>query len=122
LKSVVAVAVSLNLVIALFCFYVAWRLWRLTQTLGAVADALVTWERNTHNTLNPTVIPPAILLGQSGTARLRGRYAQLQIQLQRLQQVMALASMLPLASRWIGIGSSPRRLGLRGKVARAKKR
>lgn len=118
----IAVAVSLNLVIALFCFYVAWRLWRLTQTLGAVADALTNWERNTHNTLNPAVIPPAILLGQRGTAQLRGRYAQLQRQLQRLQQAIALVGLLPLANRWLGVGSRPRRLSLGSQVARAKKR
>lgn len=118
----IAVAISLNLGIALFCFYVAWRLWRLTHSLGAVADALVNWERNTHNTLDSTVIPPAILLGQSGTARLRGSYGQLSRQLSRLQQVMALVSLLPLASRWTGIGSRPSRLSRHSQVARAKKR
>ena len=117
----ITVAVSLNLVIALFCFYVAWRLWRLSKTLGAVADSLVIWERNTHGTLNPAVIPPAILLGQSGTARLRGRYAQLHLQLRRLQQVLAVISMLPSASRWLGLGKRSR-LSSGAQVARAKKR
>jgi hypothetical protein len=119
---VIAVAVSLNLAIALFCFYVAWRLWRLAQTLGAVADAMVVWERSTHNTLNPAVIPPAILLGQRSTARLRGRYAQLQRQLQQLQQVVSVVRLIPVASRWVRLGARPRRFSLRGQVARAKKR
>lgn len=118
----IAVAVSLNLAIALFCFYVAWRLWRLAQTLGAVADAMVVWERSTHKILNPAVIPPAILLGQRGTARLRGRYAQLQRQLQQLQQVVAVLSRIPMASRWVGLGTRPRRFSPGRQVARAKKR
>lgn len=118
----IAVAVSLNLGIALFCFYLTWRLWRLAQTLGAVADSLVSWERSTHNTLNPAVIPPAILLGQRGTARLRGRYAQLQRQLHQLQQVVSVMRLIPMASRWVRLGPRPRRFSPRGQVARAKKR
>lgn len=107
----IAVAVSLNLVIALFCFYVAWRLWRLSKTLGAVADALVNWERNGHNILNPAVIPPAILRGQSGTAYLRQSYSLLQFQLLRLEQVMGVVGLLPMANRWLrmrGRRPSPR--------------
>jgi hypothetical protein len=98
---VIAVAITLNLAIALFCFYVAWRLWRLSKTLGAVADALVLWERNTHRTLNPAVVPPAILQGQAGTAQLRLRYGQLQRQLQLLDQGMAVVGLLPMAHRWL---------------------
>lgn len=99
----IAVAVSLNLVIALFCFYVAWRVWRLSKTLGAVADSLASWERSAHNILNPAVIPPAILRGQSGTAYLRQSYGLLQFQLQRLEQVMGVVRLLPMANRWLRV-------------------
>ena len=115
----IAVAVSLNLVLALFCFYVAWRVWQLSKSLGAVADALTTWERNTHNTLNPIVIPPAILRGQASTAYLRQRYSLLQLQLQRLQQLMAMVGLLPQANRWLGMS---RRFSPRANVASAKRR
>jgi hypothetical protein len=100
---VIAVAVSLNLVIALFCFYVAWRLWRLSKTLGAVADALVTWDLKAHKVLDPAVIPPAILRGQSGTASLRKTYSLLQFQLLRLEQVMGIVNLFPMANRWLRI-------------------
>ncbi|MGF1517723.1 MAG: hypothetical protein ACFCVB_07970 [Nodosilinea sp.] len=113
----IAVAVTLNLVIALFCFYVAWRLWRLSKSLGAAADALTNWERSTRIIIDPVVIPPMIMRGQTGTARLRQRYSQLQTQLQRLEQVMAVVGLLPMASRWLGI-SGRRRPG----SARSKKR
>lgn len=116
----IAVAVSLNLVIALFCFYVAWRLWRLSKTLGAVADALMNWDRSANNILDPIVVPPAILLGQSGTASLRQRYSLLQLQRQRLGQLMAVVGLLPMASRWLGVGQ--RRLSSRNAVALAKRR
>jgi hypothetical protein len=96
---VIAVAISLNILIALFCFYVAWRLWRLQQTLSTIADALLIYERNTHNTLNPDVIPPAILLGQSGTARLRQHYARWQRQLQQLRKFMFIIGLLPSMGR-----------------------
>ncbi|MGB3136266.1 MAG: hypothetical protein WBG38_13665 [Nodosilinea sp.] len=97
----IAVAVGLNLVIALFCFYVAWRLWRLSKTLGTVADALANWERNAHNILNPAVIPPAILRGQTGTTLLRQSYGLLQFRLQRLEQVMGVVGLLPMVNRWV---------------------
>ncbi|HSM81953.1 MAG TPA: hypothetical protein VLS96_09710 [Nodosilinea sp.] len=113
----IAVAVTLNLLVALFCFYVAWRLWRLGKTLGAVADSLVLWERSTHATLNPVVIPPAILRGQRGTAGLRLSYRQLQRQLQQLQRVMAVVGLLPVAGRWLGA-----RGRLSPRLARAKRR
>ncbi|MGF1571103.1 MAG: hypothetical protein ACFCVD_24005 [Nodosilinea sp.] len=103
----IAFAITLNVVIALFCLYVAWRLWKLGRTLGAIADSFVNWERNTHNVLNPEVVPPAILLGRTGTARLRRQYAQLQGQTQRLRQVLLIVSLLP------GLG---RRLGYLGQV------
>lgn len=105
----IAVAVSLNLVIALFCFYVAWRLWRLSKTLGAVADALSNWDRNAQKILDPVVIPPAILRGQSGTAFLRQNYALFQLQIQRLEQVMGVVGLLPMANRWLrGRGRRPK--------------
>ncbi|MBE9158025.1 hypothetical protein IQ265_14495 [Nodosilinea sp. LEGE 06152] len=116
----IAVAVSLNLVIALFCFYVAWRVWRLSKTLGAVADALVNWERNTHNVLNPAVVPPAILRGQSGTAYLRQSYGLLQFQLQRLEQVMGIVGLLPMANRWLS--ARGRRPGSKIKTSLPKRR
>ncbi|WOD40351.1 hypothetical protein [Nodosilinea sp. E11] len=116
----IAVAVSLNLVIALFCFYLAWRLWRLTQTLAAVADALGQWEQKTHKILNPAATPSLILRGQTGTARLRHSYDRLQVQVQRLNQVMAVIQVLPLVGRWVGLSRRQLSIRPRVKVARAK--
>lgn len=119
----IAVAVSLNLVVALFCFYVAWRLWRLSKSLGAAADALTRWDPQAHRILNPELIPPAILRGQTGTAGLRQRYGLLQLQLLRLEQLMAIVGYLPMAGRWLGVTRSARRTAWAGlKKRSAKKR
>lgn len=96
----IAIAVGLNILIALFGFYLAWRVWRLKTALGGVADALGRWEQNAHHSLDPEVLPPVILQGQRGTASLRYQYALLQLRLRQLQQVLVLVSFLPMAGRW----------------------
>ncbi|WP_017302480.1 hypothetical protein [Nodosilinea nodulosa] len=116
----IAVAVGLNLVIALFCFFVAWRLWRLSKTLGAVADALANWDRNARRILDPVAVPPAILRGQTGTAYLRQNYALLQFQIQRLEQVMGVVGIFPMANRWLRVRG--RRPSPRIKMALSEKR
>ncbi len=118
----IAVAVTLNLVVALFCFYVAWRLWRLSKSLGAAADALTNWDSQAHRILNPELIPPAILRGQTGTAGLRKRYGLLQLQLLRLEQLMGMVGYLPMAGRWLGVTQLRRRPGWAGLNKRSAKK
>lgn len=96
----ISVAIGLNILIALFGFYLAWRVWRLKISLGGVADALTRWEQNAHHGLNPRVTPAVILQGKQGTASLRYQYAQLQVQVHRLQQILMLVSFLPVAAGW----------------------
>jgi len=98
---VVITVVSLNILIALLGFYVAWRLWRLKISLGGVADALVRWEQKARHSLDPAVTPAALLTGQQKTASLRYQYAQLQIQVQRVRQILRLLSFVPVVSRRI---------------------
>jgi hypothetical protein len=97
---VIIIVVSLNILIALFGFYVAWRLWCLKTSLGQVANALLKWEENARHSLNPTQTPAVILQGKDTTVGLRRQYAQLQLQLNRLRHLMMLLSFLPVASRW----------------------
>lgn len=80
----------INLLISLFCLYSAWQIWQLRRTLANVADALMLYERNTHAALYGA--PPAILLGQKGTRALRQQYQRLTVQLQKVQQILALVS------------------------------
>ncbi len=80
-----------NFFLSLVCLFVAWKIWQLRRTLAQVADTLLSVERNTHNILYGA--PKAISQGQVGTAQLRKHYQQLEPQLQRARQSLALLSL-----------------------------
>lgn len=80
--------IALNVLIALGCLFVAWQLWQIRRTLSQVADALLIYERNTHDVLYGA--PEAILQGQTGTHQLRQQYQTLAPQLQKFQQLLSL--------------------------------
>jgi monoamine oxidase len=82
--------VTLNLLLAVFCLYVAGRIWQFRRALAQATEALTIAERNTHNVLCGA--PEAIIRGQIGTRQLRQSYQQLQPQLARAKQAFALVS------------------------------
>lgn len=84
------VVLVMNGLIGLVCLFVAWRLWRLKNQLSRTADTLISVERSVHRVLHGA--PAYITRGQSSTHRLRHKLQQLELQLQRIQQVMALLS------------------------------
>ncbi|HBB30924.1 MAG TPA: hypothetical protein DDZ80_28100 [Cyanobacteria bacterium UBA8803] len=90
--NMLTVVVILNVLISLLCFYAAWRIWKLRRALAIAADAISSAERNTHKVLNGA--PTAIERGQSGVGGLRERYQQLEIQWQRVEQVLTLLVVL----------------------------
>ncbi|MDB9526860.1 hypothetical protein PN498_12745 [Oscillatoria sp. CS-180] len=87
----IKLVIGFNLVIALFGFYVAWRIWQMKRWLMSFTVVLTSWERNTHRVLNPERTPELILRGQQATAASRQKFAQLARQLQQLQQILAVA-------------------------------
>ncbi|MDB9315389.1 hypothetical protein PN462_19900 [Spirulina sp. CS-785/01] len=89
--------VVLNCAIALFNFYLAWKLWRWGKAIGRAANTLYRVEGRVHRVLSPA--PRYIDRGQRGTARLRQRYGVLMEQLQQLQQIFQVLRLLPLAWR-----------------------
>lgn len=91
----VTVVLALNLLIALLCLYVAWRIWRVRLSLGHIADILTAAERSTHAALHNA--PQAIVRGQTGTYLLRLKYQQLALQLQKVQQILTLLGLGQLA-------------------------
>lgn len=88
----VTVVVGLNVLISLLCLYVAWRLWKLRRALAAATRAITSAERSTYKVLHGA--PRAIYRGQSGVQGLSERYSQLELQLQRVRQVLALLGLL----------------------------
>ena len=97
----VAVVVVINVLISLLCLYIAWFLWNLRRALSVAADVVTLFDRDTHNALYGA--PQAISQGQLGIRATRGSYQNLEIQLQRVQQVIAflglLQRLLPMVTR-----------------------
>lgn len=86
------VVVVLNVLISLLCLYVAWQVWNLRRALRATAAAVLLAERNTYNVLHGA--PEAITQGQVGIGGARDSYQQLELQLQKVQQVLTLLSLV----------------------------
>jgi len=86
------IVVVLNGLISLLCLYVAWRVWKLRRRIAAAADVIAAAEQRTYAVLHGA--PKAIYKGQSGVHRLRGRYQQLELQLQQIQQALTLLGLV----------------------------
>lgn len=84
----IAFVVVFNTLLALVNFYIAWRVWKMRRVLAGVTQGIQAADRNTYNTLHPA--PDAIAIGQKGTSALRQQYQKLEIQLERLGQILAL--------------------------------
>jgi hypothetical protein len=118
----VTTVVVINLLIALLCWYTAYRVWRMGQILARVADALILAERRTDAVLSKA--PRAITQQQVGTSQLRQRYRQLELQLYKAQKILALTGLSQFAWQWYtrrrhpGYGSEGRLLRMRRSPAR----
>jgi hypothetical protein len=86
-----ATVVVINVLLAIGCFYVAWRVWKLRLALSRAANALIAAERSTHKVLSGA--PEAILKGQMGSRQLRQSYQQLEPKFQQARQALALLSL-----------------------------
>lgn len=84
----ITVVVIINISIALFNFYLAWRIWKIRRRIAQAAKVIAKAERSTYNVLHAA--PNVISRGQKGTSALRDRYSQLAVQIQRLQQILGL--------------------------------
>lgn len=104
----VTVVVVANLLIALTCLYVAWRVWKLRQVLATVANAVAIAERNTYRVLSRA--PQGISRGQIGTSQLRSRYQKLRLQVQRLEEILQLINLLQRSWFWRSPKIGTRRL------------
>ncbi|NEP48607.1 MAG: hypothetical protein F6K65_07130 [Moorea sp. SIO3C2] len=84
--------IVINIVLSLFCLYIAWQVWRLGQWLSSMANRLERVEGRISNKLYSA--PKAIVIGQVGIHGLREEYQQLQVKVHTLKQIFLLLGML----------------------------
>ncbi len=86
---VIAVVIT-NVILSGVFLFVAWRLWKLRQTINGTTQAILSADRVTYDVLHGT--PAAIAQGERGTRNLRSQYQQVELQLLRLRQILQLLS------------------------------
>ncbi len=86
----VVTIVIINVLIALLLLYIARRVWLLRQKLQRLNNKLIAINRSTGAALAGT--PNAIYTGQRGIYQLKQRNEPLQIQMQRVRQILSLLS------------------------------
>ncbi|HYW19801.1 MAG TPA: hypothetical protein VE956_10910 [Nodularia sp. (in: cyanobacteria)] len=89
--------VVINTIISLILFYIAWRVSKLKQWIGRIADKLNTYERHTHVVLYKA--PENIDISQQKIYSLRQGNQMLQVQMQQVRQII---SLLLLGKRFWG--------------------
>lgn len=96
----VIVVILFNLILAIACLYVAWRIGQLRSALAKAADAMISAERATHRVLAGA--PRGILRGQTGIYQLRQQYQHLELRLQRVQKILSLLGLTKVVWQWYG--------------------
>lgn len=84
----IAIVIIINILIALFNFYLAWQIWKIRRSIAGATKAILAADRNTYNVLHGA--PKTIIVGQKGTKGLREQYQKLEIQLEKLGQVLGI--------------------------------
>jgi hypothetical protein len=84
----ITVVLILNLLIALMCWFAAWRIWQLRNTLANIANKLTVAERSTHNVLGNA--PNAIVKGQVGIHQARQQYQKARLQLLKVRKILTM--------------------------------
>lgn len=86
----VTVVIALNLAIALFNFYLAFKLWQFCKVLKLITSALVACENYLH--LVFLLAPQFLLRQQTNIYLFRQQYQLWQLQLQKIRQIIVLIS------------------------------
>ncbi|MFB2879218.1 hypothetical protein [Floridanema aerugineum] len=84
----IVIVITINILIALFNFYLAWRIWKIRRTIAKATRAILAADRNTYKVLHSA--PKTITVGQKGAKTLREQYQKLEIQLEKLGQVLGI--------------------------------
>ena len=84
---VIAVVV-INTLISWILLYAAWRIWKLKQRIGQIADRLAAYERCSHAVLYKA--PENIYTSEQNLVHLRQKTQALQRQIQQVRQILNL--------------------------------
>jgi hypothetical protein len=84
--------VTCNILISLINLWIVLKIRRWRRILANVAHTLTQFEQQTHRVLAPA--PDVITKGQIGTHDLRQRTLILEVQLQQIQQILALLGLV----------------------------
>ncbi|MDJ1179210.1 hypothetical protein PJF56_10065 [Roseofilum sp. BLCC_M91] len=88
----VTTVICLNLLISVFCLWLAWRIGRLRKRLARIADVLIMAEKRTDRVLFDA--PNQIIRGQRGTRWARQRYALLAQQWAQVERLLSILSLV----------------------------
>ncbi|MFE4107072.1 hypothetical protein [Almyronema epifaneia] len=84
--------IGFNLITALFCLLMTWRLWQLQRGCAEMSQQLQVWTVDLEQTL--AVSPLALHQGRLGLLQLRLKYRQLRSRLHQVQQILRYTSWL----------------------------
>ncbi|MDJ1172998.1 hypothetical protein [Roseofilum capinflatum] len=88
----VTTVICLNLLISIFCLWLAWRIGRLRRRLARIADVLIMAQQRTDRVLFHA--PDRIIRGQRGTRWARQRYALLAQQWRQVERLLGILSLV----------------------------
>jgi len=80
--------IEVNIIISIFSFYLAWKIWRFRQVLLKVERNLSLTDNYTNNILTKT--PKFLQLRLQRLNQLRQLYKQLDVQVKQVQQIIAM--------------------------------
>jgi hypothetical protein len=86
----VVFVVILNVLIGLVCLAVAFVVWMLRRKVASASDKILSVERSVYRVLNPA--PPKIEKARRGSQSARAKYLKLEMQTQKMQQIVAMLS------------------------------
>ncbi|MCP2732582.1 hypothetical protein, partial [Limnofasciculus baicalensis] len=86
------VVIVFNVLISLACLYGAWQIWKLRRVIADATAAIAAAERNIHSALYNA--PGPIYQGQIGVRGVRQSYQQLEIQWQKIQQILSVLALM----------------------------
>lgn len=92
------IVIFINLLISVFCLYVARRIRKWRRAISRAADVVDRAERRTYAVLHGA--PRPISQGQLGISKLTERYQELEIQWQQVERVLRILGLVQRVWGW----------------------